>query len=106
MTACWIFMATLAGFLVGAYLAERLKTQASQCGARVWVNGWIAEIMPADVPVPSSPIKHIVPGRRWPTAAEGDIVEIDGVLHKVVVNTTTSKTGHQCQFAIYVVIPA
>lgn len=95
-------------YLLRAYaglLAEGLKKQAASEGARVWVVEWTAELMPRDIPCPGDTLKYLVPGKPWPRAQQGDTVEIDGVAHKVVVNAATKKSGHECQFGIYIVKP-
>jgi hypothetical protein len=84
-------------------LAERLREQAEKNGARIWIVEWTAELMPRDVARPAETIKHLVPGKPWPRAQQGAMVEIDGIYHRVVVNTTTKKTEHECQFGIYIV---
>ena len=87
-------------------LAERLREQAEKNGARVWVVEWDAELMPRDIGCPGETIKYLVPGKPWPLAGLGATVDIDGVAHKVVVNATTKKSGHECQFGIYIATPA
>ena len=87
-------------------LAERLREQAEKNGARVWVVEWTAELMPRDVTRPGETIKYLVPGKPWPRAQRGDTVEIDGGMFVVVVNATTRKSGHECQFGIYIATPA
>lgn len=86
-------------------LAERLREQAEKNGARVWIVQWTAELMPRDITCPGETLKYIVPGKPWPRAQQGATVEIDGSHYVVAVNTTTKKTGHECQFGIYVLEP-
>jgi len=95
-------------YLLQAYadlLAERLREKAASAGARVWIVQWTAELMPRDIASPGETIKYLVPGKPWPRAQQGATVEIDGVAHKVVVNAATKKSGHECQFGIYIVKP-
>jgi hypothetical protein len=95
-------------YLLRAYaglLAEGLKKQAASEGARVWVVEWTAELMPRDVARPGETIKHLVPGKPWPRAQQGATVEVDGLHYVVAVNATTKKSGHECQFGIYVLEP-
>lgn len=86
-------------------LAQRMREQATQDGARIWVSEWTAELMPRDIAFPGEIVKYLVPGKPWPRAQQGATVEIDGVDYRVLVNTATEKSGHECQFGIYVVKP-
>lgn len=86
-------------------LAERLREQAAKEGARIWVVEWTAELMPRDIACPGETLKYPVPGKPWPRAQQGATVEIDGRHYVVAVNTATRKSGHECQFGIYIVEP-
>jgi hypothetical protein len=90
--------------------AEHIRDMVKQIGGKCAANPYYHDVQyKQELAFPGKPWgDRTMTVKPWPTAAEGTVVEIDGVAHTVVVNRTWGGVSGQYVpvFSIYAVIPA